>query len=278
MTRRTDDATAEEIARLHAVGLSRRRIAALVDVPASTVQAVLTRTGTVAPAQRPRRDAEILPLLDEGLTYQAISDRLSVSLATVHGAAKRAGRDTGARSRWTPARDQTLRTRFAAGDTYDQIAVALGVSSTTIGTRVRALGLTRQAPTRIIHGRPVCWQTGCMHPVCVAARSEYKRDERERGIARGPVTHGLGGYHRGCHCDICQAAHDASMRERQDRTRQTAVSHGEPWRADEDDAVMDRSRRIEDIAADLGRTYAAVDNRRRLLTPTRHAQQSGEAS
>jgi hypothetical protein len=143
---------------------------------------------------------------------------------------------------------------------------------------VRALGLTRQAPTRIIPGRPVCWQTGCMHPVCVAARSEYKRDERERGIARGPVTHGLGGYHRGCHCDICQAAHDASMRERQDRTRQTAVSHGEPWRADEDDAVMDRSRRIEDIAADLGRTYAAVDNRRRLLTRTRHAQQSGEAS
>lgn len=48
----------------------------------------------------------------------------------------------------------------------------------------------------------------------------------------------------------------------QDRTRATADRYGEPWDVLEDVLVLDWDGRVEDLAVKLGRTYAAVLDRR----------------
>ena len=266
--RRTSPEVEAEIMELREAGLSYTQIAARVGVIKSTVAAVVRRYGQPAPA-RPattERDAEILRRRDAGQTYARIAADMSLSLGTVHTTLKRAGRATRTRPRWTPEVDALLIDRFAAGDSQEQIAAVVGFSSSAVSVRIQHLGLTRERPRPVRHGRPVCWQTGCQDPVCVEARRIDAHEQYLRGLERGPRTHGLSGFTRGCRCDVCRRAHQEQMTARQERTRETAIAHGEPWSADEDEAIQIPGLRIEDLARDLGRTYSAVDNRRRYLS------------
>lgn len=178
---------------------------------------------------------------------------------------KRAGRAL----TWQPhdweRHDDRLRELFAAGHLLAWIGEQLGVSKSAVGDRVAKLGLIRDREIEKRHGIPARWQEGCRCDVCKPAMQAYKRAEREKAIERGPITHGDSGYGVGCRCDVCTNAMLARNRGRQYRTRPTATAHGERWSRAEDEAALDTSRRIEDIAAELGRTYSAIDNRRRFL-------------
>lgn len=269
MSARTDPATEQRIIEMRGRGVALKRIAAEVGLSPTTVTTVLVRAGLHERRAPQNRDAEILPLLDEGLTYGVIADRLGVSTATVHKAAKRAGRPVTTRREWTPTEDATLTDRYEHGHPLVKIARLLDRPESTVQARVQALGLTRERTRRAEHGRPACWQTGCTHPVCVEARREYKADEYRRAREQADferLPHGVPRtYALGCRCAACTAAGTAYLVERQERTRDKAHSQGGRWTGQDIDMAMRDDLPLERIADELGRTYAAVSNVRKAI-------------
>lgn len=59
--------------------------------------------------------------------------------------------------------------------------------------------------------------------------------------------------------------HERSNRERNERSRVLAKCHGEEWTKTEDDYLLHTAGPLRDIAAHLGRTLKAVEDRRWLL-------------
>lgn len=261
MTARTSPHTRAEVIRLLTAGHRYTVIADATGVSVGTVANIARDEGYGGP-RNTRPDAEILRLLEGGLSYVEIAKRLGISTSSVTAAKRAHGIETATRRSWD---DDLLIRLYAEGVTLSRIATALGRSESAVGARVARLGYTREIARAKVHGIPARWQEGCRCIECEPARVAYRQAERTAAKAAGAVTHGLAGYGRGCKCSICESAMIESLRARQDRTRKTAIAHREPWSEAEDDAVRDTSRRIEDIARDLGRTYSAVDNRRRLL-------------
>lgn len=215
------------------------------------------------PKRNAARDAEILRLLDLGHTGAEIADRLGCAPATVTAAKKHAGRELSWHLHDWSQYDDYLRERLAEGHTLEWIGAQIGVAAATVTSRAQKLGVSRHV--ELEHGIPARWIEGCRCEVCKPAMQAYKRRQWERGIARGPVSHGVAGFNSGCRCQVCHSAQLAQLRERQARTIPTATSHGAVWTDKEDEIVLDQTRRMEDIAYELGRTYAAISNRRQAL-------------
>lgn len=99
--------------------------------------------------------------------------------------------------------------------------------------------------------------------MCRAARSEYKRHERLLRRTRKRITAAHGtvlAYQQGCDCEDCLAAVAEQDRQRQARTVEGAYRHGKPWTRVDAETAMRTDLTIEERAALLGRTHAAVDN------------------
>lgn len=167
------------------------------------------------------------------------------------------------RETWARIRDEAT-SRRRGGETIRSIAASLGVSAQALSSRLREWGVVPDPETLIPHGRPSAWlHHGCRCDVCVEARREYKRAEREQRHQR-PVTaeHGtVLAYQQGCGCVDCGLAMRVYLRERNAETRAGATRHGQPWTsADAEVAYTRTDLTIAERAALLGRTWAAVDN------------------
>lgn len=187
----------------------------------------------------------------EGRTLQEIATELGLTKAAIGVVAQAADESRD----WTRA-DAILRERFSSGSTLREIATEVGVPYAVLRERVHLL---------------------CLERVDVRDKGAEHRRERDRrntaeSRARGVVSHGQSGFARGCDCPSCSAAHLGYTAPRDTRTRAAAHHHAQPWSEAEDTAVLDDSRRIEDIALDLGRTYHAVATRRHNLHRSRTHQ------
>ena len=148
------------------------------------------------------------------------------------------------------------------GAELEEIAAAVGLSKSTVSKRLRAAGITRAR--QIPHGTTSGWQYHrCDCDTCRDAKRAYKRDERRRRLARAHITaeHGTRrAYQQGCDCDACRAAVARASAERVERSRPGAYRHGARWTLQDAETAMRTDITIEERAALLGRTYAAVDD------------------
>jgi hypothetical protein len=149
------------------------------------------------------------------------------------------------------------------GATIQAIVEETGISYSTVSKILKQAGVGRPV-TEIPHGTPSGWQWHkCRCDECLAARTEYKRLERLRRRARAGITaeHGtVRAYAQGCDCERCLAAVAETDRQRQARTVPGAHRHGRRWNALDAETAMRTDITIEERAALLGRTYAAVDD------------------
>lgn len=148
------------------------------------------------------------------------------------------------------------------GGTYVDIAAAVGMCTDTVRRALKRAGV--EAPKKPIpHGTPSGWQWHkCRCDVCLNARRLYKKTEREKRQTR-PVTaeHGTErAYQQGCDCGECREAMRVYLADRQARSREHASRHGRVWQQWEAEVAFDTSLTIEERAARIGRTFAAVDN------------------
>lgn len=154
-----------------------------------------------------------------------------------------------------------------AGATHAEISRAVGITRSVVSRELRAAGIT-PPPREVPHGRPIAWQQHrCRCPVCVAAKREYKREDRARRIARAQITaeHGtVLAYDQGCRCDECRAAMAARSADRQARTAPVADRSGQPWTLEDMEIALRTDLTIEQRALRLGRTHAAIDDWLRL--------------
>lgn len=165
------------------------------------------------------------------------------------------------RATWDRIRDEASRRR-RGGETIKSIATSLGVSADALARRLREWEVGPEVDP-VPHGRPSGWlHHKCRCDVCLGARREYKRAERERRQAR-PVTAGHGtvtAYQQGCECDECGEAMRVYLWERNEATRATASRHGSRWTGADAEIALRSDLTIAERAALLGRTFAAVDN------------------
>ena len=151
------------------------------------------------------------------------------------------------------------------GWSYQAIADEVGGRSAAwVGKVIINAGVEKgHKPSEIPHGRPSAWAWHkCRCDVCLQARTEYKRLEREKRIAK-PVTaeHGTAtAYTQGCRCEACVEAARVRLAQRQERSRIPAGRHGRRWEQWEAEIAFDTDYTIEERAKRVGRTYAAVDN------------------
>jgi hypothetical protein len=83
-------------------------------------------------------------------------------------------------------------------------------------------------------------------------------------------AHGESGYGNwGCRCEVCRVAGRAERREREARKQAATVAgadrSGLAWTPAEDELAADRGLSSVEVALLLGRTYAAVSQRRTML-------------
>ncbi|MDN5667051.1 MAG: hypothetical protein L0G87_01480 [Renibacterium salmoninarum] len=162
------------------------------------------------------------------------------------------------------ARVRKLRT---AGWTGPQIAEDMQLSLSRVDALLQKSGFSGRVKQPERHGIPARWKTGCRCELCKNASREYRQAEYQSARQRAIKAWEAGEHLPGplCPCPDCRKAAAVKLTARLERTQSGAVEHGQPWTADEDEKALDRSFKIEDIARNLGRTYAAVANRRRHL-------------
>ncbi|AJT42429.1 hypothetical protein [Psychromicrobium lacuslunae] len=153
------------------------------------------------------------------------------------------------------------------GLTWREIGEILGKSESRVQEIGKNAGFTGAVEKPKKHGIPARWQEGCRCDECMTAMNEYKRLEHAKAAQKAANALEAGGHLPGqaCPCDQCQAVKAKQLRERNGRTQLSATNNGKPWSGDEDEYILTSTERIEDKAATLGRTYAAVDNRLRAL-------------
>lgn len=150
------------------------------------------------------------------------------------------------------------------GLSYPEIAKKVDKPPSWVGKLLKSAGVEKgHKPSEIPHGSPSAWVWHkCRCDVCLQARTEYKRLEREKRM-EGPVTaeHGTNAaYGQGCRCEVCVEAARVRLAQRQERSRKTAGRHGRRWEQWEAEIAFDMDYTIEERAKRVGRTYAAVDN------------------
>lgn len=150
------------------------------------------------------------------------------------------------------------------GWSYQAIGDEVGRSGAWVGKVILSEGVEKgHKPSEIPHGRPSAWVWHkCRCDVCMEAKVEYKRLERERRMER-PVTaeHGTTtAYGQGCRCEACTEAERVWLAQRLERSRKSARRHGHRWEQWEAEIAFDTDYTIEERAKRVGRTYAAVDN------------------
>lgn len=153
------------------------------------------------------------------------------------------------------------------------------------------------------HGRPSTYNRGCRCEACKEDSTRRKRQRRERlagKVVLYKFEHGASGYNNWkCRCDVCVAAHSAAcstyqaknrsaLSERKKGQRQQnpakvnsynrqqyadvqadSVDHanrrGQVWTTQEMELVSREDLTAHEVARMLGRTYAAVRARRKML-------------
>lgn len=155
-----------------------------------------------------------------------------------------------------------------------EIAEQIGTGEEVVRRAMLRMGIEHDGhaahPRPIPHGTPSGWHYHrCRCEVCVEARREYKRAERVRQLAGfDPAWYEHGRtetYQAGCDCEACAEAMRAWLAERQERTRGGARHHTKRWTGPEVEHALRDDIPLEQVAADLGRTYAAVSNVRRQV-------------
>ncbi len=195
-------------------------------------------------------------------------DAVARGICDLHRARRRAGIPDDAPVQRHPTRAQVaaalprmIEMRQQGAELTD-IAAAVGISAETVSKHLRAAGITRAR--QIPHGTTSGWQYHrCDCDVCRDAKRVHKRDERRRRLARARITadHGtVRAYKQGCDCDACRTATAHASAERVERTRPGAHRHGARWTLQDAETAMRTDITIEERAALLGRTYAAVDD------------------
>lgn len=211
------------------------------------------------------------PRLEECCLCQRKPHRLG--LCSMHYHRLRAGREMLADrprggGRGATAEEISLVTKLRLkGLTWKEVGAKIGKSESRAAKLGKQAGFIGAIEQPAKHGIPARWQAGCRCDLCVRSMKEYKQAAHQRARQRAADAWEAGEHLPGPHCPCpeCRKAASDKLAARLDRTKPGAVEHYQRWTEDEDAIAMDHSRRIEDIATDLGRTYAAVDNRRRYL-------------
>lgn len=149
---------------------------------------------------------------------------------------------------------------WEAGTRQRDIAAEVGLSHTTVEKIIKKAGAKKGIP----HGTPSAWQYHrCRCEVCLEARTEYKRSERLRRLARAKITADHGtvlAYRQGCRCEPCMTAVAEESRARNEASRPGAHRHGRRWTSVDAHTAYRTDLTIAERAELLGRTFAAVDD------------------
>lgn len=148
------------------------------------------------------------------------------------------------------------------------------------------VGVGKAAPP---HGRLGRYERGCRCPKCTAAndgaRIRREQDPTERTPSRrwrkqrvdpAWIPHGLVGYNNyNCRCQVCRGAATQRYRERQDESQATLKRSFVLWTEEELAVARNPALTAREVAAQLGRSYAAVKSQR--AHRTRMAEETEEA-
>lgn len=273
--------------------MSKPQIAEQLGVHSNTVRNVMHRLGVNHDGSRAMQErlpdrwtgAEILLALRLDLTMVEIGRRLGRTPESVNAVRTRVRQGDETLLRWLAdeaglslsrrrdARDAELAV-LGLGDrivgmTKAEIGRTLGFRQERVRLAMQRMGLEHDGhmahPTMIPHGAPSGWKYHrCRCEVCTEAKREYKRAERARRLEGfDPAEHEHGRtetYQAGCPCDACAEAMRVWLAERQQRTRLPARHHTKAWTGPEVEYALREDLKLEQIAADLGRTYSAVSN------------------
>lgn len=158
--------------------------------------------------------------------------------------------------------------------TKAEIGERTGKKEDAIGAAMRRLGIIHDGDaisrSRIKHGTTGAWMyRKCRCDICIEARRDYKRREwqkRQESFRWADYEHGkTETYSAGCDCEKCAEAMRIYLLQRNQRTQDTARAMGKRWTGPEVEHAIRDDLSIEQIAADLGRTYAAVSNVRKSI-------------
>lgn len=218
--------------------------------------------------QRAELVTAVVELRSKELSYAEIGRRLGIEKAT----ASNFGREAGLSGRVKPPLQHGTKARWSAGCgcdictesrrqdplvvavgalrstglEYKEIARRLGVSPKAAGEAGKAAGFSGHLKRTLEHGSPARWRAGCRCDLCVDANRAYMRPYQEKSQERVGAK---------------RVAERAAQRAR-------SAAHRQPWTQDDVQTVMRDDLSIQELAVMLGRTSAAVNNKRRDLTLT----------
>jgi hypothetical protein len=138
-------------------------------------------------------------------------------------------------------------------------------------TRLRRDRAQRQAPENVPHGysRYINWSCRC--EVCKTANLQRIAEDSERRKGRTDTPHGTTTAYRfwRCRCDLCCAANRtarlALTQRHQEETKPRARRHYAQWTGPELELLSRSDLSTRDIARLIGRSYYAVETKRRDL-------------
>lgn len=256
-TRETKAPTlAPEVARLHAEGLSDRKIGEQLGISRPYVAVIRNRLG-LAPLERTRRRQEpnrpredrrpeVTRLHALGMRDDAIAEQMGLSVTYVGNLRRDLGLPTHPLPRAVRApreprrvdRRPDIAAAHAEGLTDRQIGERVGLSPSEVGRLRRDLGLQVHKSRasrwdnaeRLPHGTNASYARGCRCQPCHKAQREYYREYSRRRRAEGIPNEHHGtpyGYQLGCRgrkaCPATTTCTDAMLEQERRRRREAGI-------------------------------------------------------
>lgn len=240
----------------------------------------------------------------QGLRDREIGDELGLTKNAVEKIRRRNAIPPGKVIAIAPGVLETVRSLAAQGVGDRDIGRTVGMSRAAVQAARSRNGIEAGSPPVYRqHGTPSTYNRGCRCDACRATQRKYKRERRKRMAGKVVLfkfEHGVGGYGNwNCRCDVCAAAYSAmnssyqkknrdrlneKLKERrqqdpemvngdnrkryattQAETLDRADRRGEVWTSHEMEIASRRDLSSHEVALLLGRTYAAVTTRRKLM-------------
>jgi ParB-like chromosome segregation protein Spo0J len=216
-------------------------------------------------------------LAAQGLNDREIGGELGLTKNAVYKIRSKNGIAAGKPLAVSPEVLSMVRSMAAQGAQDGEIAQAIGMNKDAVWAVRRRHGIEAgNPPDYHRHGTIAMYDRGCRCNACKDAEAQKKRKSKHSARERlqkgeAEIEHGKlsSYYYWGCRCEACcQAATRVSgayRTEAQAESLAAATNYGKQWTGPELEIAARDDLTTKEVAAMLGRSFAAVVNMRRLL-------------
>lgn len=225
----------------------------------------------------------------QGLNDREIGDKLSRSKDSVEKIRRVNAIPPGKVIIIAPDTLEKVRSLALRGSTDSEIGRAVGMTRVAVEATRRRHGIQAgNPPVYHRHGTPSMYNAGCRCEPCKNRHSNRMRLLRHQRLERleargGEFEHGTSGYVSwGCRCDTCAKAqaknNHAYYNSSQAVTLPQARNNGKQWTGPELELASRDDLTANEVAAILGRTFAAVHaTRKRIKKDPKYVDLAGVA-